>query len=310
LKNILFYQSKNLFASEAVFNYLMDTLKDSIFTWDYFVDFKKSMSNADSIKTELKILQSLIGDNEDTIETNYLNILKRNPSVRKVLPILIALRPDKIKDMPIIDNVDSLVSANKKNLFDPKIAIDSKMEEDLVNFFNMSGLKEFFVKSKVNSLIDYVRGIEVGMDTNARKNRTGKAMENILEKYISNFCKEHGLRYIIQATKKKIYDEWHIDIELDKIDRRFDFAVLNRENKMFFIEVNYYSGGGSKLKATAGEYKSLFDFLALQNVTFIWITDGLGWHSARTALHETFLHNDYLFNLQMVAEGVLAEILL
>lgn len=310
LKYLSYYQSKNLETPKAVFDYLMDTLKESIFTWDYFVDFKKSMSNADNVMAELDILDSLIGANADTIEAKFTNILKQNPSVRKVLPILIALRIEKMKDMTIIDNVNNLVSSSKKDLFDPRKELDSKMETDLVNFLKETGLKEFFVNQKVKSLSDYVRGIEVGMDTNARKNRTGTAMENILEKFISNLCKIHGLRYIKQATKRKIHDEWHINIELDKIDRRFDFAILNTKNKMFLIEVNYYSGGGSKLKATAGEYKYLYDFLDAQNLTFIWVTDGIGWHTAKTAMYETFLHNDYLFNLQMVAEGALTEILL
>ena len=80
------------------------------------------------------------------------------------------------------------------------------------------------------------------------------------------------------------------------------------KNKLYLIEVNYYSGGGSKLKATAGEYKELHTFLKAQNITFIWITDGLGWQTAKSSLEETFNHNDYVINIEMLKNGILEEI--
>ena len=73
-------------------------------------------------------------------------------------------------------------------------------------------------------------------------------------------------------------------------------------------EVNFYSGGGSKLKATAGEYKDLHDLITNQGFELIWITDGVGWNTSKTAINETFIHNDYILNLKMLADGVLNEI--
>jgi type II restriction enzyme len=147
------------------------------------------------------------------------------------------------------------------------------------------------------------------VDTNARKNRTGTLMENIVGKYIKQFTQKYGGQYIEQATKKRISYEWGIELELDKINRRIDFAVLNRSRKLYLFETNYYSGGGSKLKATAGEYKDLEDLLKGQGQTFIWVTDGKGWLTAKTAINETFLHNDYIINLEMITDGILHEII-
>ena len=81
------------------------------------------------------------------------------------------------------------------------------------------------------------------------------------------------------------------------------------KNKVFIIETNYYSGGGSKLKSTAGEYQYLYDFLKIQGIDLIWITDGLGWKTTKKSLFETFLHNDYLFNMELVKKGVLKNII-
>ena len=156
--------------------------------------------------------------------------------------------------------------------------------------------------------MDYCKGIEVGMDTNARKNRTGTSMETICETYVKKLCDKYGYSYISQATADKIKSEFGRTIHLDKINRRFDFAI-NTPKNCYLVEVNFYSGGGSKLKATAGEYKEVSDMLESQGLKFIWFTDGKGWNTAKTALRETFEHNDYIFNLDMIKDGVLEEVI-
>lgn len=310
MKNLRYYTENNLYTPQQVFDYLISTLKDSIFTWDYFTDFDKSLRNIRDIEEDLIPLNSLLGIDTGKINDAFISLLKSNPSTRKILPILIALRANKLSETPIIDDINTLISTHRKDLFSPKVPLTPDIANNLLKFFTISGLKDFFVNKEVSNIIDYCVGVEVGMDTNARKNRTGTAMENLLENYLANFCEKHGLEYIKQATKNKIAEKWGIDIKVDKIDRRFDFAIKNKQSELFFFEVNYYSGGGSKLKATAGEYKSLQEWLSPQEITFIWVTDGLGWNTAKTALNETFIANDYLFNLHMVSNGVLNEIIL
>ncbi|MFH1656385.1 MAG: DpnII family type II restriction endonuclease, partial [Candidatus Nealsonbacteria bacterium] len=43
------------------FKKLIDTLQESIFTWDYFTDFEKVKKNVEKIERELNLLNSLIG---------------------------------------------------------------------------------------------------------------------------------------------------------------------------------------------------------------------------------------------------------
>jgi type II restriction enzyme len=133
-------------------------------------------------------------------------------------------------------------------------------------------------------------------------------MENIIGSLLTPICEEHDILMIKQATAAKILNQWNINIEVDKTSRKFDFAV-NRNGALFFIETNYYSGGGSKLKSTAGEYISLSDYIAKQGHNFIWITDGQGWKSTLRPLYETFNRIDYTLNIKMVLDGVLEYIL-
>ena len=290
------------------FNELKDTFKDSIFTWNYFTNFEKVKVNATKVEKELNLLNYLIG--KENIENEFLSLIEEYPKIREALPLLIAIRKDKLSNTSIIIDRDTLIAENKKYLFYDELTQNIKNE--LLIFFRESGLKDIFENKHIKNLVDYCFGVEVGFDTNARKNRTGKLMEDIVYQCLNEFCLENSdFSYIEQATQKRIKEQFDYEIEIDKNGRRFDFALYNKTtNRLFLIEVNYYSGGGSKLKATAGEYKGLNDFIKEQGIDFIWITDGKGWLTALNPLEETFNHNDYVINLNMVKNGILEEICL
>lgn len=288
------------------FNDLISTFQDSIFTWDYFTDFEKVKKNVKKIEKELNLLNYLIG--KENLEEEFISLVEEYPKVRKILPILIAIRDDKLSCTPIITDMLTLIPENKKYIFYDEI--NDEIKNELLLFFRETGLKELFENKHIKNLVDYCVGIEVGMDTNGRKKRTGDLMETIVEKYLETYCKENtNIFFINQATKDRIKKAFNYDIEIDKNSRRFDFALFNNnQNKLYLIEVNYYSVGGSKLKATAGEYQYLNDFLKAQNLTLIWITDGTGWNTALRPLEETFNHNDHVINLEMLKNGILENI--
>jgi type II restriction enzyme len=291
----------------TVFNYFIKTLKESIVTWDYFVDWKKINKNIKNIEKELNLLNYLIG--KENIEAEFLNLIREYPSLKKVLPILIAVRSSKLKYMSIIIDFDSLNYNKILPIFSDSTIQNN--ENKIIEFFNESGLKDIFKDKTVKNLVDYCYGVEVGLDTNARKNRTGNLMEDIIEKFIKKFSDKNKLEFITQATNIKIQNNWKFEISVDRYDRVFDFAIYNKKNnKIYLIETNYYSGTGSKLKATAGEYKDLYAFLKNQKIDFIWITDGLGWQRTKNPLFETFNNNDYVFNLELLNQGVFNEIIL
>lgn len=110
-------------------------------------------------------------------------------------------------------------------------------------------------------------------------------METIVENLLKKIQQQHNLSLISQATSEKIIKEWGIKLKVDRSSRRFDFAIKN-DNFLYLIETNFYSGIGSKLKSTAGEYKTVFEFVSSQGHKFIWITDGLGWKKAIRPLQE------------------------
>lgn len=310
MKKLGIYEEWGFETEDEVFNFLIETLKDSIYTWDYFVDWEKIRNRMEDLEVELNMLNSLIG--KENIEQKFIELMEEYPRVKKVLPLLIAVRQNKLRKMSILKDSKELKSEPKREYFKIRRDIDTETREELLSFFNNSGLKEVLQDKDIKSVQDYYFGVEVGMDTNARKNRTGFLMESLVEDFLKELVKKKdSLEYICQARKEKIESRFNKEIKIDKSNRKFDFALINKEEEdLFLFETNFYSSGGSKLKSTAGEYQYLNNFLKNQELALIWITDGKGWNTAVNPLHETFLNNDYVFNLEMLKRGVLREIIL
>jgi type II restriction enzyme len=289
--------------TKDVFKHLKNTLTDSITIWDYFVNWQKVISNFREVELHLNTLNYLIGKNN--IEQEFREILQTYPAIYSAIPILIACRTRNFKILTSF--TDGNFEYKGFNFRSQSLLFPENIEA-AVEFAKETGVLELFENRTIKSIPDYVLGIEVGLDSNGRKNRGGDTMEIIVEELVKSICNANNFTYIKQANAEKILTCWDIVVDVDKSSRRFDFAINNQE-LIYLIEVNFYGGGGSKLKATAGEYKALYDFLSAQNHKFIWITDGLGWKSSLKPLEETFNYIEYTLNLNMAASGLLAEII-
>lgn len=303
MKYLDFYKRRGLETQDQVFDYLMETMRPSIIGWEFFVSWKKVRRGISDVNTELNILNSLLGSKN--ITEDFKNIVKEYPKVREALPLLIATRTKKLAGMDIVLNALKDEVFKVGHLFNSKITLNDKDEAALINFFIASGLMEMFEDRTIKNLVDYCYGVEVGLDSNGRKNRSGTMMQDRVEVILSAFCREHLIEYIAQAGKDKIKEAWGIDIPVYKSDRKYDFVVRNKYGNIFMIETNFYGGGGSKLKSTAGEYKTLQVFLRESGISLVWITDGLGWTSCKIPLSESFQEVDYVLNLKMLSEAAL-----
>jgi len=279
------------------FNNLITTFKSSIKTWDYFVNWKKVFSNSSDLEISLNKLNYLLG--KDNLEDEFKKLYSSNPDIAKALPVLLAVRENKLE---VFDK-----ATKNLELFD-----FSGKEQDPSKYFEFldkSGLGRLFQKDGIKNLVDYVMGVEVGLDSNGRKNRGGTLMEEIVGTFVSDFCKKNGYEFMPQARSTSIKAKWGVDVKVDKSERSFDFAVFNPTNKKIkLFEANFYNGGGSKLKAVCGEFRTLYTELKAQDIDFIWVTDGLGWHTTKRPLEETYNHNEYVFNLNMLESGILNEL--
>ncbi len=281
---------------DEVFTYLIDTLKETIKSWDYFVNWKKVIKNYRDVEVSLNLLNTLIG--KENIEAEAKSLLSEYPKVMGIIPALLAERERKISLLPTPCNFEA-----KRFDFSRPIPID-----DAVQFLKESGFLDLISDRSIKSIPDYFIGVEVGLDSNGRKNRSGTSMENLVEFFVKDICERNGYEYIPQATADKIQAKWGKHITVNKSSKRIDFAV-NTPKKLYLIETNFYGGGGSKLKSTAGEYADIYHQWTNDGHQFVWVTDGYGWKKTQRPLRDTFNTTDYIINLDMVQKGVLEELL-
>ena len=177
-----------------------------------------------------------------------------------------------------------------------------------------SGLFELLQHHIINNLIDYVLGIEVGMDTNGRKNRTGDVMEDLVESYLIKAGLKKNVSYFKEMYLSEIESKFNINLSSisnqDKTEKRFDFVFIGAFGTIYACECNFYGSSGSKLNETARSYKNIaIEAKGIKNFEFVWFTDGIGWNTAKHNLEETFDVLDNLYNLEDLKNGIISKLI-
>lgn len=265
------------------FELFMSQLQETNQTLDFFCDFKKIKKNVDDIKLSLCMLNSLI--NSRDLRNSVEILWKRDKTAFAVMDILIAVRSEGKKK--VLNKQGQCVVLDR--FFD---SVDGVME-----YLESTGLGEIFRKGTIKNLVDYVFGIETGLDSNARKNRSGHVMEN----KVADIFQNNNINY-----RREVYSrEWtEITNALGDDEKRFDF-VVETNGKIYLIEVNFYSGGGSKLNEVARSYSDIAPKInAIPGFEFVWITDGIGWKSARNKLQEAYNIIPGIYNLTNIEEFI------
>ncbi len=305
MKHLKFYKDiLHCQTEDEVFDFILSTLKPSNTTWSYFVNWEKVAGNTKKIEVALNTLNYLIGKNEFDEEFRFL--LRENPKIVSALPSLAVRDGSNKGKFKILIDYKSKKLVYEEFDFTKEVIISEDINKYL-KFMKETGLKDLIVNKRIKNLVDYMLGVEAGLDSNGRKNRSGHIMEEIVEVFISDICQKNKYRYLKEANSKRIKTELDYDVPADKSSRRYDF-VIDNGRELFIVETNFYGGGGSKLKSTAGEYRDLYRILK-GKYKFLWITDGLGWRKTSKPLRQTFDQNDYLFNLSMLEKGILRHIL-
>lgn len=264
------------------FDIFMSQLKETNATLDFYCDFKKIAANVEAISIKLNQLNYLIG--QEDMDAAIRRLWDENKSVFSVLEILIAVRTSDNKKAIMADGSVKLLNSFFDNV------------EGVIEYIHGTGLCEVFQNKKITNLVDYVFGVETGLDTNARKNRSGHLMEG----QVASIFDKAGIAY-----REEVYStEYPALSVLGEDKKRFDF-VVETNRCTYLMEVNFYSGGGSKLNEVARAYSELSPKInALEGFEFVWITDGIGWKSARNKLEEAFYAIPNVYNLTSIEDFI------
>lgn len=257
------------------FDVFLSQLKETNATLGFFTDFSKAYSNVANIAVKLNQLNFLLG--KDNLRAAVELIYNENPKAFEVLDVLVAVRK---KDKRLV--------MNEKQ---QPVLLESYFNdvESICAYIDGTGLGEVFSSKKITNLVDYVFGVEVGLDTNARKNRSGKLMAEAVAKVFD----EAGVAYEEEVNSTSFNDLTGLGKDL----KRFDF-VIRKKDKIFLIETNFYNEGGSKPNEVARAYSDIAPKInANKKYEFVWITDGQGWLSAKNKLEEAYGIIPRVYNL-------------
>ena len=261
------------------FDTFMSQLRETNATLGFFCDFKKIANNVEDIAISLNMLNYLIG--KEDLRAAVEALWKRDKTVFDVMDILIATR-EKDNKM-FFDETGQFRKVH--SLFQ---SVDGIME-----FLEGTGLADVFRNQEIRDLEDYVFGVETGLDTNARKNRSGDITESLVKRLFTNA----GIDFRQQVSSNEFPA---VATALGADQKVFDF-VITTDTKTYLIEVNFYSGGGSKLNEVARSYTDIAPKInAVDGFEFVWITDGIGWNSARNKLMEAYIAIPRIYNLSTI----------
>ena len=280
------------------FNKWLGSFRNSICDYKFYVDFEKVYGNVDSIKVELNILNSLIGSKD--IENDFKKLVAEYPKVLKCVPILLAVRG---REIYAIDSDGEYLF----NFAKPNYSID-----EYIMFMHKTGLFSLISEHLISNLVDYVTGVEVGLDSNGRKNRGGHLMEDLVESHFIKAGLVKGVDYFKEMYLADVEKTWNLDLSSisnqGKAKKRFDF-VVKKGGTVYAVETNFYSSGGSKLNETARSYKTIaLEAKNIEGFAFVWFTDGQGWKSARNNLEETFDVMGNMYCITDLENGIVKEL--
>ena len=161
------------------FDLFMSQLAETNATLDFYTDFSKIRENVRSIEIKLNTLNYLIGKQD--LDAAVKELWDNDKRVFSILDILIATR--KEQDKKYLDNM------GKPHLIHELLGT----YEGVMKFLNETGMAEVLQNKDIKNLVDYVFGVEAGLDTHARKNRSGDITELLLHRILTANDIEHRM---------------------------------------------------------------------------------------------------------------------
>lgn len=296
------FEYLNLNPSEKL-EFFMETRSSLSFLASYWVNFDNVKRNMEIFDTpELYTLDYLIGKSIEQID----DFFKENTNMFLLVPYLLGIRKDKFEKpysqrILKIQGINNVYTLNFKDIEMDKIDL-------YLQFLHDSGLSWVLNMGLKRSVHDYALGIEAGMDSNGRKNRSGNMGELYLSTVLTDIAKTKNWIYHGQTTKSNIKEWYDIDLDDSFGNRRFDGSLFNpSRKKLYLFEINNFNSSGSKSKSSATEFKDLHDRFSRTNHEFIYVTDGRGWDSDKSHLIEAMEYIGKVFNYKMIESGYLKD---
>ncbi len=301
---------------ENLLTLFMNNLVSTNRGYNYYVNWS-NVEGYERFAIEINAIDVLIGcKNDDEFKQKFVLLLKKLPTTICIFPLLFGLskqeREKALKGKYSLKVVSDEIGSKSNLIYQFQELISNLSESqinDYYNFFVKLGLKNLYQQKIEKSTKDYIIGVLVGMDSNGRKNRGGKAFELACQPIFEENCKKQGLLLLVQK-KFIVLKDFGFNISDDIANRKADFIVLDKQKKLAMnFEVNFYNGTGSKPEEIIDSYINRQNDLKKIGIYFSLVTDGNCWANAKNQLQKGFRYLDFLTNFNLLKNGMLEEIL-
>ena len=294
------FEYLNLSAEEKL-DFFLNTRSTLKFLPKYWINFDNVRKNINLYDNpDLYTLDYLIGRTDEELKDFFYS----RPELLKLTPKLLGIRDARMKKGVLeVEDIEGDYELNFREIEESKLDL-------YIEFIYKSGLVWIFKKGVQKSIHDYAVGVEAGMDSNGRKNRSGDRGELYLEELLNSIAESREWLVYGQTTGKTVDELYEINLGDKFSNRRFDGSLFDPERqKLYLFEINNYSSSGSKIKSTATEFKDLHNRLSRTNHEFIYVTDGVGWDNNKSQLLAALNYIGKVFNYKMIENGYLEELL-
>lgn len=282
------YEKLGFKSFENFLENFLNTLLLSNKTYEYFVDWSKVKNNVKKYLDEISLLNSLTKIPTFQREEYLKELINRYPKTIETIPMLVAERV-KNKNLDIFEpETEKFITINFSKVNDKKTILK------IVDLCKKIGIIDLF--DEVKDIYDYLLGLEVGLDSNARKNRSGEIFEKIVQKKIIKILED---KYEIIKNDKNF--SLYPIIEKEKGEgKTHDIVIYLNKNPVLIIECSFYNVSGSKPISIAESYPEMSKVAKNYGIEFLWVSDGPAWFKMKESLIRSMEKMDWILNFKML----------
>ncbi len=262
--------------------------------WNYFTGYEKVQNNLDKFKSLVLYIGKV---NAHEFKIKFIEYTSENPDYIEATPLFSAVRDTEVV----------VLEAGVEKIFNFK---NITPEESLV-FLRKVGFFNIFQNGPID-LPSYFLGVEVGLDSNARKNRSGKLMESYVKKKLIESRWAEGNEWASQVKSNKIQNYFNISFIQNKEKRKnkqFDFVLVTKKH-IYLIETNFFNSNGSKINSMLGRFQKMADDVnndyksTTHEIHFVWVTDGQHLKSDLGGFEDAYKKIEIILNIKNLDNNV------
>ncbi len=278
----------------------LDTAVPSAIPTDRFIDWESLADDIDKYSDQITAITSLENVSEEEFVDGVADALMAAEDTREWIDFYFELVGERGNKYSSLDGVWKFYPIQR--------AIDSGDREkarDLAGVLRDVGLQYIVDQGNVRN---HYRGMLVGMESHARKNRQGSCFEDEVGERVAEATDR-----LREAGHDVTDDDEYTTAYNDNSgqEKTVDFAIFEDGDLAVAVEANCYKVQGSKPSEIRRSYNHVAQRMRDDGVVFVWITDGQGWESMENVLAESYNDIVDVYNLsqadQHLTDDLVAE---